>query len=430
MEADHNTHPNRTGMISLVILAACLLLPYVVAVIGGQSDASLNGWQALHSRAQSIYCSNGLTPTGTLLMLETGLLLAGTLLTFWRGRQLGSPGAALNQSGFLIFVLLLFVSIPFIIAWQTDSSVCERGKAYFWESIFIDIFILTILAISYNLLFGFSGIVSFGHAAFFGTGAYLVGILIKQLEWAWWLAVLAALLVGVLIALLKGVIGLRIKGLYFALFTLAFAEVFYLLAGNRLLVNITGAEDGFTFSVPDFLNTTKNRLFFYYLVLLLMVLAFLMVRRLMNSPTGQVLYALRDNEERAQMLGYNTFYFKLIALVLSGLMATGAGVLRGIAAKGASPNVLGVGFTFDPLLATIIGGTATFNGPVLGAALIHLLEQSLRDTILTVGNLEINIGERWALILGVVFIVIVLAFPRGIVGTIQGWWMRWRSRKN
>jgi len=207
--------------------------------------------------------------------------------------------------------------------------------------------------------------------------------------------------------------------------------VFFLLAGNRILVNVTGAEDGFTFDVPDWLNATRNRFFFYYMTLVLMVLAFLLVRRLMDSPTGQVLRALRDNEERAQMVGFNTLYFKLIALVIAGVLATGAGVLRGLSLKGASPNVLGVSFTFDPLLATIIGGTGTFAGPVLGAFGLHLVEQALRDTVVTLGSLEVNIGERWALILGVLFIVIVLLFPRGVVGTLQGWRARWReTRRN
>jgi branched-chain amino acid transport system permease protein len=266
-------------------------------------------------------------------------------------------------------------------------------------------------------MFGFSGVVSFGHAAFFGMGAYSVGLLMHHLEWVWWLAVVTALLIGVVIALIKGFVGLRIKGLYFALFTLAFAEVFFILAGNRILVNLTGAEDGFTFDVPDFLNVTQNRLFFYYLALMAMVMAFLLIRRLMNSPTGRVLHALRENEERAQMLGYNTFYFKLISIIVAGLLATGAGVLRGLTLKGASPNVLSLDFTITPLLMVIVGGLGTFAGPAVGAFSLHLLEQYLRDRVLTVGGAEINIGERWALILGIVFILIVMIFPQGIVGT-------------
>jgi branched-chain amino acid transport system permease protein len=324
---------------------------------------------------------------------------------------------ALQTNGWHVLTFMLLIAIPFFIAWQTETSVCTRGRAFFWQSIFIDIFILSILALSYNLMFGFAGVVSFGHAAFFGMGAYAVGLLMLHLEFVWWLAVLTALLIGVLIALIKGFVGLRIKGLYFALFTLAFAEVFFILAANRILVDITGAEDGFTFDVPDFLNVTQNRLFFYYLALMAMVATFLIIRRLMNSPTGRVLHALRENEERAQMLGYNTFYFKLIAIIVAGVLASGAGILRGIALKGASPNVLSLDFTITPLLMVIIGGLGTFAGPAVGAFSLHLLEQYLRDTVLTIGETEINIGERWALILGLVFILIVMVFPQGIVGT-------------
>lgn len=418
--------PRANGIINLAILAVFALIPYGLAALIGQPDADLTGLARWHSAAESVYCKNGLTPTGVILMIEITLFVAALLVAWWKARWLGTIGTALKQDGGYMLALLVLSVMPFIIAWGTDSSICTRGKAFFWESVFIDVFVLAILAISYNLMFGFSGVVSFGHAAFFGMGAYTVGLLMRHWAWPWWLAVAGSLLVGVVIALIKGVIGLRIKGLYFALFTLAFAQVFYLLAGNRLLTDITGAEDGFTFTVPDWLNATRNRLFFYYLALVIFVLAFFLVRRLMNSPTGKVLIALRDNEARAQMLGYNVFYFKLIAIVLAGLLATGAGVLRGIVLKGASPEVLSLSFTFDPLLMTIIGGQGTFAGPVIGAFGLHLIEEILRDTVLTFGGVPIKIGERWALILGMLFIVIVLVFPYGIVGTWRLYWQKWK----
>jgi branched-chain amino acid transport system permease protein len=345
------------------------------------------------------------------------------------GQRFGSLGATLQQEGWYLLAVSVMIALPFLISWQTASNVCERGKAFFWQAILIDVLVMAILSISYNLMFGFTGVVSFGHAAFFGLGAYSVGIFLRHLAWPWWLAILGTLLIGVLVALIKGIVGLRIKGLYFALFTLAFAQVFYLLAGNRLLVNLTGAEDGFTFSVPDWLNITKNRLFFYYLTLIVFILAFGLVRRLMNSPTGRVLSALRDNEGRAQMLGYNTFYFKLIAIVLAGVLASSAGILRGLSLKGASPEVLGLTYTFDPLLMTIIGGMGTFAGPVIGAVGLQITEELLRDTVITIGGTAINIGERWTLILGVVFIIIVLIFPQGIVGTLQTRWRAWRFKR-
>jgi len=195
------------------------------------------------------------------------------------------------------------------------------------------------------------------------------------------------------------------------------------------MAEITGAEDGFTFSVPDWINATKNRLAFYYLALVFLVFCYLLVRRLINSPTGRVLNAIRDNEDRALMLGYNTFKYKTLAIVLAGVLASGAGILRGLLNKGASPNVLGVSYTIDPLIMTLIGGVGTFGGPVIGAFLLRLVEQFLRDTVLTIGNLQVNIGERWFLILGLLFILSVIVFPKGIVGTFQDQWQRWQVRR-
>lgn len=413
------------ALLSLSLIVVLALIPLGYAAFTGQAEAGLTGWAALQNAAGSVVCREGLTPVGLLLMVETGLVLLAVLLA----PRAPVIGALLNGNGWYLVGVMALISLPFAVGWQTGSSVCTRGKAFFWEAIFIDVFILAILAISYNLLFGFTGVVSFGHAAFFGLGAYNVGLFMRHLNWPWWLAILVTLLIGVVIALVKGVVGLRIKGLYFALFTLAFAQVFFLLAGNRLMADITGAEDGFTFAVPDWLNLTRNRLFFYYLTLATLALAFWLVRRLMHSPTGRVLSALRDNENRAQMLGYNTFYFKLLAIVLAGVMASGAGVLRGLALKGASPEVLSLTYTFDPLLMTLIGGQGTFLGPVVGAFGLQLVEDFLRDTVLDVGGLEINLGERWALLLGVLFILSVMIFPYGVVGTLQSQWRRLRARQ-
>jgi|GEM_PF-90932 len=413
--------------LALGVLAAFGLLPYFIAAFTGAPEAGKTGLEAWHSAAEASFCAVGPSSFVGWQMGGLGLLLALTVIAHWRTQWLGPLGATFKETGGYLLAVAALIALPFIIAAFTESSACVRGRAFFWQAIYIDVFILAILAISYNLMFGFAGVVSFGHAAFFGMGAYGVGLFMQHLGWPWWAAVLASLALSILIALIKGFVGLRIKGLYFALFTLAFAQVFFILAGNRLLAPLTGAEDGFTFEVPEFLNLTRNRLFFYYLTLTLLVAAFLIVRRLMESPTGRVLLAVRDNESRAQMLGYNTFYFKLIAIVVAGLLANGAGILRGLALKGASPEVLGLDYTMTPLIMTLVGGQATFIGPVLGAFGLHLLEDTLRDTVIKVAGLEINIGERWALILGLIFILIVIVFPYGIVGTLQNAWRKWRA---
>lgn len=266
-------------------------------------------------------------------------------------------------------------------------------------------------------MFGFSGVVSFGHAAFFGAGAYGVGLMTLHLGWPLGFSILVTLLISILLGLFVSVVGIRIKGLYFAIFTLAFAEIFYILSQNRIMTEITGAEDGFTFAVPDWINATQNRLTFYYLALAYLVVVFWFIRRLVNSPVGKVMKGISDNEGRISMLGYNTFWFKTLSIVLAGMVASGAGILRALLNKGASPNVLGINFTMDPLLMTIIGGSGTLSGPVVGAFVLRLTEQLLRDASLTIGDFTINIGERWALILGGLFILSVMVFPYGIVGT-------------
>jgi branched-chain amino acid transport system permease protein len=420
---------NQTGWSGPILLLVFVLIPYAYAALAGTAAAGAGGLTRIHSAAESVYCAPGITAVTYILLGQLVLMAAAVIIFHVAGERVGGLPALLQQHGWHLLFFMILVAIPFIIAWQTDSSVCSRGRAFFWESIFIEVFILAILAISYNLMFGFSGVISFGHAAFFGAGAYTVGLLMLHLGWPWWLATIAALGNGVIIALIMGFVGLRIKGLYFALFTLAFAEVLHLLAGNRIMARLTGAEDGFTFAVPQWLNTTHNRLFFYYMTLILLALSFLLVQRLMGSPTGRILHALRDNEERAQMLGFNTFQFKLLSIVIAGVMASGAGVLRGLALKGASPNVLGLDFTIGPLLMTIIGGMGTFAGPVVGAFGLRLTEQFLRDSVLEIGSLTLNIGHLWTFILGLIFIASVMIFPQGIVGTwynrelntVDGW---------
>ena len=419
---------NRAAWI-LGILALFLLIPLGYASIAGESEPGLSGLATLASAIQSSACQEGQNPVAVILMAETVLVIAATAAAYGTRSRAIPLLSAFREHGAYLVALMILIAVPFLIAWQTDSSACERGKSFFWQSIVVEVFILAVLAISYNLMFGFAGVVSFGHAAFFGVGAYAVGLLMLHLSWPLGLATLATLLISATMGLLVSVIALRIRGLYFAIFTLAFAEIFFILAQNRIMTDITGAEDGFTFAVPDWINPTQNRLTFYYLALVFLVFCYLLVRQLINSPTGRVLRAMRDNEERAMMLGYNTFIYKTLAIVLAGILASGAGIFRGLLNKGASPNVLSVSFTIDPLLMTLIGGAGTFVGPVIGAFLLRLVEQFLRDTVLTIGSFSVNIGERWALILGLIFILIVIAFPSGIVGTIRTRWRTWRAGK-
>ncbi len=204
---------------------------------------------------------------------------------------------------------------------------------------------------------------------------------------------------------------LRLRGIYFAMFTLAVAEMFAIFFSR---LPATGAEDGFTISLPDWLNPVGNRLAYYYIALALFILTYVLVQRLIGSPFGAVLLAIRENEQRAQAIGFNTLTFKLLAIMLAGMLAALAGILQVIYNRKVDPGSLGISYTVDPLLMTIIGGVGTFSGPVIGAAGLHLSDRLLRDAVITVGGVTINIGASWTLILGIAFIVVVIVFPQGV----------------
>lgn len=340
----------------------------------------------------------------------------------------------------LLVLLAFFLLFPFIVQWLTGDSALgingrQRGQSVYWQGLMIEVFIFAILAMSYNLLFGFTGVISFGHALFFGVGGYALGITIEKFglsvlfeemglgaTWAVAIGAGAGLLIAAVLGLLVGLVSLRLKGVYFALFTLAVAEMFFIFFRS---FNFTQSEDGFAVSdLPFWLNPTQSRLSFYYFTLVMAVLTFWFIRRLMSSPVGSVMLAIRENEERAQAVGYNTLNFKLFAITISSMMAAGAGVLHVILNKKVGPEILGLGFTVDPLLSTIIGGLGTFIGPVIGAAGIHLSDRLLRDAVITIGETQIDVGASWNVILGITFILVVIVFPKGVVGT----WNQWRAR--
>jgi branched-chain amino acid transport system permease protein len=342
----------------------------------------------------------------------------------------------LRENWLLLLIFIFLLVFPFIVGAITDSSpfgvargdrMVMRGESVRWQAVLIELFILAILAMSYNLMFGFTGVVSFGHALFFGLGGYILGYLLEKTD----IDTSAALLIGALIGiavcgfvgLLIGLVSLRLRGVYFAIFTLAVAEMAFIYFGR---LQLTGAEDGFSITeLPLWIDPSQSRLNYYYLAFAAFVFTFLFIRRLMNSPTGAVFKAVRENEDRAQAIGYNTLNFKLLAIILAGMLAASAGMLQILLNKKVGPELLGVGYTVDPLLMTIIGGIGTFTGPVIGASGLHLLDTLLRDTTITLGSITIQTSDVWGLILGSIFIVVVMIFPQGVVGT----WYRWRLQR-
>ncbi|NWF69239.1 MAG: branched-chain amino acid ABC transporter permease [Chloroflexi bacterium] len=350
-----------------------------------------------------------------------------------------SLSKTLRENWLLILIFVFLLVFPYLIGALTESSpfgvprgdrMIMRGESVRWQAVLIELFILGILAMSYNLMFGFTGVVSFGHALFFGLGGYILGLALEYTQ----LDTLSALLIGTLsgmavcglASLLMGLVSLRLRGVYFAIFTLAVAEMAFIFFGR---LQLTRAEDGFSITeLPAWIDPAQSRLNYYYLALILFVFTFLFIRRVISSPTGAVFKAVRENEDRAQSLGYNTLNFKLLAIVIAGMMAAGAGMLQVLLNKKVGPEILGVGYTVDPLLMTIIGGIGTFSGPVIGATGLHLLDTILREAVFTIGPLQIHMADIWGLILGIIFIVVVIIFPQGVVGTYWRLRARWQAR--
>jgi branched-chain amino acid transport system permease protein len=190
--------------------------------------------------------------------------------------------------------------------------------------------------------------------------------------------------------------------------TLAFAQMFYILVQATDLRDITGAEDGLHgIPVPAWLNPTDHRLTFYFFALGFCLLMYLIARRVVDSPPGRVMVAIRENEPRAQVVGYNTFLYKLLALTFAGVIAALAGLMNALWNGNATPDVLSVEMTINALLMTIIGGVGTLIGPMLGAAVMQLLGYWLNSVF----------GPQWQLIFGVVYVLLVIFLPYGIVGT-------------
>lgn len=297
-------------------------------------------------------------------------------------------------------------------------QLADTGRAKFWQGMIIQVLILAVFAMSYDLLLGYTGIISFGHAMFYGMGGYVVSILLKHLEWPIWAAVGAVVLVAILQSLIIGVLSLRVKGVYLAMVTLAFAEFFYILAEATDFRQYTGADDGLHgIYLPPVISPTDHRTRFYFLVVVFFVLMYLAVRRLVDSPTGRVMIAIRENEQRAATLGYHPLIYKLIALMASGLMAALAGCFHATFNLGVTPTVLSVSTTIDVLAMTIVGGAGTLTGPVLGASIVYLLGYWLNRLF----------GPIWTLMFGAMFVLIVIFLPYGIVGTIQARAFRWKA---
>jgi len=271
-----------------------------------------------------------------------------------------------------------------------------------------------IFACAFNLLLGFTGLLSFGHAAYLGSAAYATGWLIRTAGWPPELGVLAGMVVGAGFGLIVGLIAIRREGIYFAMITLAMAQMIYFVC---LQAPFTGGEDGLQGVQRGKLLgmfSLQSDLALYFVILAVFVAVFLFVMRVVHSPYGQVLKAIRENEPRAISLGYDVNRYKLLAFVLSTAIAGLAGSLKTLVLGFATLSDAHWSLSGEVVLMTLLGGMGTFAGPVIGAFTIIGLQDYLAD----------RVGSWVTVIIGVIFVVCVLAFRRGLIGELSAWQQR------
>ncbi|MDZ7866625.1 branched-chain amino acid ABC transporter permease [Acidovorax sp.] len=289
-----------------------------------------------------------------------------------------------------------------------------------------------LFASAFNLLLGFTGLLSFGHAAFLGGAAYVAGHAIK----VWGLTPEIGLLLGTaggaLLGLLFGWLAIRRQGIYFSMITLALAQMLFFAC---LQAPFTGGEDGLQ-GVPRGklfgIISLQSDLVMYYVALVIVVLAFLVIVRTIHSPFGQVLKGIKENEPRAISLGYDTHRFKLLAFVLSAALAGLAGSLKTLVLGFATLSDVHWTASGQVILMTLVGGLGTLSGPLIGSAVVVMLENKIGEfgnllAALTSVEWFKTLGESVTMVTGLIFVICVLAFRRGIMGEIIAWLAARRS---
>ena len=278
--------------------------------------------------------------------------------------------------------------------------------------------IFALFAMSFNIVFGYAGLMSLGHAAFFGAGGYTVALLKLHYDVnLFWISAPLGILVATLVAAIFGIIALRASGIYFLLVTFALGQMLYSLAWNVKWLNSKGMQGITGICLPDLgiPGFTLDTIWFYYLVLIFFLLSCVLLYRLVISPFGLALVGIREGEPRMEAVGYNTWYLKYASFVVSGAFAGLAGVLFAYYNFFVSPNHLGIATSFLPMVMAIMGGLGTFLGPVVGAAVFIFVENFA----------SILSPQRWPLVLGALFVLTIMFAREGIGVYLWRLWTRW-----
>ena len=292
------------------------------------------------------------------------------------------------------------------------------------------IMIMIVLVASYDLILGYTGILSFAHHMFYGIGAYSVALLFYHSSNPSAYLLIAAIIIAValsfVLSLLLTVFSLRVQAIFFALLSLAVAE--FMLILSEQWTSLTKGEDGVNFPLPDLLSSANasGRMVTYYLILVICLFLFFLLMRFVQSPLGKVLRGIKDNEKRATAMGYKTLRYKIVPIVIGSCIASIAGILYALWLRFVDPvTVFGSALMINILIMVIVGGLGTLWGSICGAVLVYLAQTWLPDLLKVMASvlpphpIITGLTERWLLYFGIMFVLIIIYFPRGVIGTIQ-----------
>jgi branched-chain amino acid transport system permease protein len=297
----------------------------------------------------------------------------------------------MRKSWWLILLIIAFLVAPLILSEFYLTVLCEA-------------LVMSMLALSFNLLFGYMGQLSFGQAAFYGLGGYAVAMLVTKAHFNFWLSILAGVLVASIIGLIVGYFCVRLRGIYFAVLTLAFGQLIFFIVFKWH--NFTGGDDGIQgIFPPEFL---KSPTAYYYFILIVFLISALVLLKIIHSPFGQTIVSMRENSERTEFLGINIARYQLITFVIAAAIAGLAGAIWVPFYRSVAPSYLTWIKSGEPIMAAILGGPSLFYGPILGMFIMTFFHSWV-----------LGFTIYWPVVMGTLILIIIFFLPGGILGFLQ-----------
>jgi branched-chain amino acid transport system permease protein len=306
-------------------------------------------------------------------------------------QQIESPGNNIKKGWWLSLLLIASFIAPLFVTEFYLTVLCEA-------------LVMSLLALSFNLLFGYMGQLSFGQAAFYGLGGYTVAMLMIKVQFNFWLSIVAGVLVASIIGLVVGFFCVRLRGIYFAVLTLAFGQLIFFIVFKWH--NFTGGDDGIQGVFPPAL--LKSPTAYYYFLLIVFLLAAFVIWKIIHSPFGQTIQAMRENSERTEFLGVNIARYQLITFVIAAAIAGLAGAIWVPFYRSVAPSYLTWVKSGEPIMAAILGGPSLFYGPILGMFIMTFFHSWV-----------LGFTIYWPVVMGTLILIIIFFLPGGILGFIQ-----------